>query len=357
MMMCVECGAQSERLIGGSCASCFAKKTELLSAPLVLDVELCAHCDARLIGNTWNDPDEGVPIQWIREEAVRGAVRSHAKVHAPVVVLTESAQDEKHSTFTVVMTGDVDGVPVEARREVLARLRRSVCDRCSKMFGGYYAAIIQFRATGRDVRPEEIQRAHRVIGDELDRLRANGNREAFLTKSGAVPGGFDYYIGDIEAGRILSKEVARRLGATVIETAKLAGRKLGVDLYRVTFLVRIELYSESDFALYGEEIVQVLSVNKGRAVILRLQGNKKDRAEVEDLKRLGGPDVLQEAVLVSHDATNFQVLDPVSLKTVDLPKPVGYELEAGATTLWVLRHEERLWLPAVIPNAWRASLK
>ncbi len=355
--MCVECGKEVPRLIGGSCASCFATKTALLTAPLVLDVELCAHCDARLIGNSWHDPDEGVPLAWIREEATRQAVKVHEKVRHPIITVEERPQDEKHFQFTIRMEGDVDEVPVAASVAILTRMRRNVCDRCSKMFGGYYAAILQFRATDRDVRPEEITRAHKVVGDELDRLRANGNRDAFLTKSGAVPGGFDYYFGDIEGGRNISKEVARRLGATVVETAKLAGRKLGVDLYRVTFLVRINLYSESDFARYRDGIVQVISLNKGRAVILDLHSRRKDRAEEEDLERLGGPEVLSEAILVSQDAANLQVLDPVSLKTVDLPRPEGYDVEAGATAIWVLRHEERLWLPATIPASWRNILK
>ncbi len=356
-MMCVECGNEVERLIGGSCASCFAKATALLVAPQVLDVELCAHCDARLIGNTWQDPEEGVTLDWIREEAARGAARVHEKVRHPIITVAERKQDEKHSVFTVQMTGDVDGVEVSGQLELLVRMRRSVCDRCSKMFGGYYAAIIQFRATDRDVRPEEIKRAHGVVGDELDRLRANGNREAFLTKSGPVPGGFDYYIGDIEAARIISKEVARRLGATVVETAKLAGRKLGEDLFRVTFLVRIGLYSEGDFAAYRDGVVQVVSVNKGRAVILDLHTHRKDRAEEPELKRLGGPDALKEAILVSQDAANLQVMDPTTLQTVDLPRPPGYVVDEGAAAIWVLRHEDRLWIPATLPPFWRTTLK
>jgi nonsense-mediated mRNA decay protein 3 len=356
-MFCVECGKEEAKLIGGSCASCFTKTTRLLDAPQVLDVELCAHCDARHVGNSWHDPDEGVPLDWIREEAARGAARVHELVRHPVLTLSERKQDEKHSVFTIRMEGDVDEVPVQGQLELIVRMRRSVCDRCSKMFGGYYAAIIQFRATDRDVREDEVQRGHKVVGDELDRLRANGNRDAFLTKSGAVPGGFDYYIGDIEGARIISKELARRLGATVVETAKLAGRKLGEDLFRVTFLVRIALYSESDFAAYRDGVVQVVSLNKGRAVILDLHTHKKDRAQEEELKRLGGPEALQAAILVSQDAANLQVLDPVSLKTVDLPRPEGYQVEEGAGQVWVLRHEERLWLPASMPNSWRARLK
>lgn len=356
-MLCVDCGNEVARLIGGSCPSCFAAKTPLLNAPQVLDVELCAHCDARHIGNTWHDPDEGVPLEWIREEATRTAVRAHERVRHPVIELSGEAQDAKHVQYTVRMTGDVEGVEVQAEARILTRTRRSVCDRCSKMFGGYYAAIIQLRGTDRDVSPEETKRAHKLVGDEMDRMRAGGHREAFLTKSGAVPGGFDYYIGDIEAGRIIAKEVARKLGATVVETAKLSGRKEGTDIYRVTFLVRINLYTEGDFAAYGERLVQVISITRGRGVIVDLHNHKRDRAQEEDLERLGGPEILKEAVLVHQDKGNLQVLDPVTLKTVDLPRPEGYEVDPEAAALWVVRHDDRLWLPATLPPHLRATLK
>src|SRR5439155_8358255 len=64
---------------------------------------------------------------------------------------------------------------------------------------------------------------------------------------------------------------------------------------RVTFLVRIGLYSEGDFAEYRDGVIQVVSVNKGRAVILDLHTHRKDRAEESEMKRLGGPDALQRS--------------------------------------------------------------
>jgi nonsense-mediated mRNA decay protein 3 len=350
LLTCVECGAQVPRLIQGCCASCFTRTTTLLEAPAVLDVELCAHCDARHVGAHWVDPDEGTPLEHIREDAVRAIVRVHEQVRVAGLDVQERVQDNRNFEHTVTLAGSVDGVPVEATHRVLVRLKRGVCDRCSRMFGGYYSGIIQLRATGRDVRPAETQRAHQLIGDELDRLRASGNREAFLTKSGPVPGGFDYYFGDIEGTRIVAKALAHRLGATVVETAKLAGRKEGNDLYRVTFLVRMPLYSAGDFALLdGEDLVQVLGQDRGTAMVLDLLTRKRDKVDETRLRRLGGPELLQEAVLVSHDPANVQLLDPVSLRTVDLPRPEGYEAgEEG--TAWVLRHEERLYLPAFLPQ-------
>ena len=343
LQTCVECGKEVPLLIGGSCPDCFVGKTALLEGPEVLDVELCAHCDARHVGNHWVDPDEGMPLEWIREEAARAALKPHPQVSDRDLQLVETAQDERNFRHHATLTGSVEGVPITYEKDLLVRMKRSVCDRCSRMFGGYYAALIQLRATDRDVTELEVRRAHRIVGDELDRQRASGNRESFLTKSGAVPGGFDYYLGDIEGTRAVARLLAEKLGATYEEHAKLSGRKEGEDIYRVTFLVRIRLFAPGDFGLVGEDPVQFQSLARGRAFVVRLADRGTDKVDEETLKRLGGPEILQEAVVVSHDASNLQLLDPVSLRTVDVPRPPDFVPEA---TAWVLRHEERLYLPA-----------
>ena len=343
LQTCVECGSQVPRLIGGACPSCFIAKTPLLEAPLVLDVEVCAHCDARHVGAHWVDPDEGEPLEWVRESAARAALRVHAGVQGAAVQLTETPLDARNFRTRAHLDGSVEDVPVSYDRDIQVRMRRSVCDRCSRMFGGYYAAVIQLRASDRPVTPRELERAHRLVGDELDRQRATGNRDSFLTKSGPVPGGFDYYFGDIEGTRAVARALADKLGATVEEHAKLAGRQQGEDLYRVTFLVRVRLFAPGDFALVGDEPVQFQSMARGRAFVVRLSDRGTDKVDEESLRRLGGPEILQEAVVVSSDAGHLQLLDPVSLRTVDVPRPPDYQ--AGPTA-WVLRHEERLYLPA-----------
>jgi nonsense-mediated mRNA decay protein 3 len=334
-------------LIGGSCPACFVGKTALLTGPEVLDVELCAHCDARHVGNHWVDPDEGQPLEWIREEAARAVIKPHPSVSDRELQLVETAQDERNFRHHATLTGSVEGVPITFEKDLIVRMRRSVCDRCSRMFGGYYAAVIQLRATDRAVTDHEIKRAHRIVGDELDRQRASGNRESFLTKSGAVPGGFDYYLGDIEGTRGVARILAEKLGAVWEEHAKLSGRKEGEDIYRVTFLVRIRLFAPGDFGLVGDELVQFQSMARGRAFVVRLSDRGTDKIDEETLKRLGGPEILLEAIVVSHDAANVQLLDPVSLRAVDVPRPPGFEPDA---TVWVLRHEERLYFPALPVN-------
>ena len=346
-MICVECGREAPGLIGGSCPDCFIGKNPLLSVPTHLDVEVCAHCDARHVGAHWIDPDEGEPLEWVREQAARAAIKVHPAVQHASVELSETPQDERNFRIDVRLEGRVEATPVSQQASFVARLKRSVCDRCSRMFGGYYAAVIQLRATGRDPTQGELRRTHALIGDELDRLRATGNREAFLTKSNPVPGGYDYQMGDIEGTRAVARLVSQRLGATWEETAKLVGRQEGSDVYRVTFLVRIREFAEGDFALVDDELVQVQSTQRGRAFCHRLRDHGTTKVDETRLKRLGGTELLREAVVVSQDPSSLQLLDPVSNMTKDVPRPAGYQ--APDPTVWVLRYEEELYLPAFLP--------
>lgn len=341
-MICVECGAQVEGLVGGSCPACFAKKNRLLQVPDVLDVEVCAHCDARHVGAHWIDPADGAPLSWVREDAVRAAARVHHRIEGAVLDVSETAEDEKHFRTTVALEGEVEGVEVTDEATLTVRVKRGVCDRCSRMFGGFYAAVLQLRATDRDVAPHELKVAHRVVREELERARVSGNRAAFLAKDQPEHGGHDYYVGDIEAGRQVARALRERLGAAVQESAKLVGRKEGEDVFRVTFLVRIRRFATGDYAESDGRVVQVQSTDRGNAIVVDLASHKRTRVPEEGLRRLGGAEVVREAVLVSQDPRNLQVMDPVSYRTHDIPRPEGYS--ADGETVAVLRHEERLYL-------------
>ncbi len=340
-MKCVECGTEAS-LVQGSCPACFAAKNPLLTVPDVLDVEVCAHCDARHVGAHWHDAADGTPLSWIREDAVREHVGVHARVDHPDLEISERAEDEKHFRTTVHLDGEVEGVDMQAEATVLVRMRKGVCDRCSRLHGGYFAAIIQLRATERDVSGKEIEIAHKVVVDELERQRESGNRFSFLAKDGPMHGGHDYYIGDIEAARNVSRRLKARLGTTVLESPKLVGRREGEDMYRVTFLVRIKLFAPGDFALHGKRLVQVVRADRGSAAFMSLEGFRRDKAKEDDLRRLGGPELIEEAVLVSDNPEGLQVLDPRDYKTVDLLKPEGYRPDGDMVP--VVRHEERLYL-------------
>lgn len=344
MMFCVECGTEVPRTVHGSCVECFTAKHPLLILPEAVDVELCSHCEARRVGAHWVDPDEGAPSEWLREDAVREAAQAHPEVQDAVLQIHEEPEDAKHYRTTVQVEGTIEGVPVAAQAGTTVRVRRGVCDRCSRMHGGYYSALLQLRATERPVTEDERRTAEVLLGDELRRQLATGNRFAFLSKDEAIHGGHDYYLGDIEAGRNVARVLKDRLGATVTESAKLVGRREGEDVHRVTFLVRIRLFATGDFAESGGRVVQVVSIDRGNAIVMDLESHRRTRVPEATLRRIGGPEVVQDAVVVSTAPGEIQVMDPVSLRTRDLLRPDDYE--PPGPTVPVVRHEGRLYIAA-----------
>jgi nonsense-mediated mRNA decay protein 3 len=349
MRECVDCGKAVEHVIQGSCAACFKDHTALLHLPEVLDVELCAHCDARHVGAHWVDPEADMPLEWIREDAVREAVGLHQEVMDPFLQFEEIAQDEKHFRYKVLLEGRVHDAPVDAETGVLVRMRKSVCDRCSRMFGNYYAAIIQLRATERDVTEAELKFAHEIIGADLDRQRATGNRFAFLNKSGAMHGGWDYYIGDIEAARQLGRMLKVRLGTTVQETAKLVGKREGDEVHRVTFLVRIKLFASGDFAECNGKLYRVHAANQGRVQVVDMHRHMRTRIQAAELKRIGGPEIVRDAIVVSHDANEVQIMDPDTFLTHGLPIPETFKVDGE--TVPIIKWEEELFLAPTTNNS------
>lgn len=342
-MLCVECGSEVERLIGGSCPACFVSVTPLLTVPDVVQVELCAHCGARKVGAHWHDPGEA-PEDWVRDAAVRASVGVHDRVEDAVLRTDERQLDERTFAYDVHLRGTVDGVPLDESAKLQLRRTKAVCDRCSRMAGGYYAAIIQLRATGRDVREDELERAHRIVATDLERQLDAGNRFAFLSKDGPIHGGHDYYIGDIDGARNVARLLKDRLGASLHETAKLVGRREGEDVHRVTFLVRVHELSPGDIVEYEQRPYAVMAVHTaGKVAVLDLESHRRDRVNADRLKRLGGPELLTDAVRVSSDESGVQVLDPVSFRTETVLVPPG---EPVGETVPVLRYEERLlWAP------------
>lgn len=343
-MMCVDCGKDADGLIDGSCAECFADKQALLVVPEVVQVELCAHCGARHVGAHWYDVPEDEPELWTLEDCMREACGVHAEVEGPLVHVDLEEKDNKTFASSVTLDGHVQDVAIHAEGSGLLRRTRGVCDRCSRINGGYYAAIIQMRATERDMTPPELDAAHKIVASELDRQLGTGNRFSFLAKSGPMHGGFDYYIGDIDAARNVSRRLKQRMGATILESAKLVGRREGEDVYRVTFLCRLQPFSPGDVVIHEGTPHSVLQVLPKGLQTLELEHQRRGRIPNQHVKRLGGQELIEEAVVVTRGAEGVMVLDPETQRTETILVP---EDEVVGETVTVVRIEERLyWVPS-----------
>jgi 60S ribosomal export protein NMD3 len=345
-MFCVRCG-QEAPLREGLCADCFLAKHTLISIPSVVRVEVCATCGARHRGGSWGDPLPDLDKAIVEE--VRGAIEVDGRVGRWEMALDGGEHDPTNFEYDVVVRGDAQGIAFEIRKPTVVHVQRSTCTRCGRRAGGYYESILQVRADDRPIENDERDHAGRIIERALADMRAGGDLDSFLVKAKEVRGGWDFYFGTVHAARNIAKSLQGELGAVIKETASLVGRdKTGIDLYRVTFSVKLPRARVGGFVVLDDRLFAVMSMGPKLAILTDLE---EHRRVTRQRNELAGATVLRpadaiEAVVVSESARELQILDPDSLRTVDVLKPMGFP--SGRKTVHVIRWGERLWL---LPDA------
>ncbi|MCA1813696.1 MAG: hypothetical protein LC624_07065 [Halobacteriales archaeon] len=341
-LFCVRCG-QAPPVQGAVCAPCYLATHTPARVPAIVRLEVCAHCGARHRRGSW-----GGPLASLRpaiEDEVRQAVEVAPDVGSWAFRLEGGEHDPTNFEYDVVVTGKAGHVPFETRTPIVVHIQRSTCTRCGRRAGGYYESILQLRAQGRTLAPEEVERCGVVIDRVLAQLHASGDLDSFLVKGETVKGGFDFYLGTVHAGRSIGRALQHEAGAVLRETASLVGRsKDGIDLYRVTISVKLPHARVGGFVGVGDVLHQVLAMGPRDAKLLDLGSHRRvtvPRATLDDEPALD-PGAARDAVVVSESAGELQLLDPDTLRTVDVVKPAGFA--AGGPGVRVVRWSDRLWL-------------
>ncbi len=233
---CVVCGRTGRSLVDGLCADCAADRTVLVKVPAHAEVTVCPTCGARQIGSHWErrgaseslSADDLTPLVTVHPDAALRTIR----------------WEETKSTATVRdLVGRARlrfrGTEREAEIALSVRTVHRTCPECSRRSGKYYTAVLQLRGGGDD-RTEKA----RALRERLDGVWAallgearRDAQDAFSWRE-ELPEGWDCYFTDTLAARSVARLARQRFGATIRESATLAGRKEGQDLYRVTFCLR-----------------------------------------------------------------------------------------------------------------------
>ncbi len=344
-MQCPDCGVEARTLIEGSCPRCFLGRHPLAEVPLVLDVLLCATCGARRDGQHWTDA-KGRGQDAMLDEFVANHVKVHEKIESPELDLVPTEQDERNIHYDVMVAGELGELPVDALVETVLRIKPSVCTTCSRQAGGYYSAIIQFRGDNREPAKPEIEEAERIMVREIDRMVKAGNQNAFITKDGVVKGGKDYYISEIEVGRIMARKLADKFDTTVQESPKLVGRKDGKDVYRVTMLLRLPPYRRGDFVKHRDTVHKVERIEKKTVTLrdlVRHRTHTVPRDQVPATALVAKKHDAKEMQVVSVVRNEALVLDPQTNATHEVVLPDDLEYEMSMRSLDVVEHEEQVY--------------
>ena len=342
VVFCVVCGKETpdEDLRGGECPSCYLEKNVLASVRDHVDIEVCVHCHARRKGEQWLQGHGA--MEPIVEEAVREAVQFAKVVDKARMQIDIVPEDARNFTVQVAASGVAEGVPFTTPLRTRSRVKNATCLRCSRVQGGYYEAIVQVRATRRAIEKEEMRQLKGLATRFIERVVAEGDRNAFVLRDEEIDRGLDIYMGTTNAGRMLSKEIATTFGGKVSEHPKTVGQKDGLDLIRMTFAVKLPQYRSGDVVILDDEPLLVTSVGAKTVQVTQIasgQARHVERAAVERAVVLS-PDDAKEAVVVSATESELQLLDPWTYETVTVLRPVA--LTEIGTTVDVLKFDGEL---------------
>jgi nonsense-mediated mRNA decay protein 3 len=247
---CPKCGNETETFFENLCASCFRAGIRLLEPDRIAEdvrasVTACPHCGDFFKGN------ERTELEAVVEDAIRRAISKTYGPECPIEVVElriEYDEGARSAHVFLRVKAIIKGLEVVESAEFTVPVRRAICVQCSRIAGGYYAAIVQIRADWRMPTEDELEAAAALAYAVL-------SREEFVSKQQLLKEGLDLYVSSAECGRRMAKTIVKHLGGSYSESRKLYGRRGGRELYRVTFLVRLPGYSEGDvLELAGKRI-------------------------------------------------------------------------------------------------------
>jgi len=314
-MFCVECGAE-ERLYGHLCRKCLTSKV-LITPPEHIVVQVCKTCGRVLDGAQWR---MAVPEE-IASKQLEAGTRRHGQVRAVrwTVPFLPPEKGEHRVKCTAVLTIEDDELSQE--RELSIRVRPGCCTACSRQSGDYYEAILQLRMDGLAPKDAEVELAEEnATVMRMTEEYSDIDEKAFITKQSLVKGGIDYYMGSLAMARAIAARIRSQTGASVNESPSLVGQKDGVDMYRNSILVKLPALREGDAVAYGKEIHVVEESDSKVAVLRSASTGRTVRVKPDDprMRPVARYRDLMQAVVVAHDRTTVQVLDPESMATVTL---------------------------------------
>ncbi len=108
--------------------------------------------------------------------------------------------------------------------------KERICDSCSKMLGGYYEAIVQFRGSAEFV--EDMK--ERMIKE----IEKSKEKNAFISSIEKVRGGLDLKIGSNTLAKKFVRKVKKNKKVEIKYSKKLKTKKNGKEIYRFTYLLR-----------------------------------------------------------------------------------------------------------------------
>lgn len=317
--LCLKCGGP-EGKYSHMCEKCYRSSVVPSTLPKVLKMKICSSCSF-MVNVTSNQRI----VEW--ENGIRELVKESLSVIEDGTLLDftihRNGRDDYLTFLEVQSEIEHSGLLFHQDHSCELRITYGVCNRCSRQSGNYFEANIQFRGGKRSLTDEELKYAMAHVRQRIDESTAEN---AFISHIDQIHKGLDFYLGDKSVAKEIARDLQHHFGAHFQESFSLAGRKDGKDIYRSTYLVRLLDLRTRDFVNYRDSIHILAKVHEKSASVIELTTGQKSNLVERDLEKLKlvHGDVV-EALVVSAESGEAQVLDPASYKTVSVitPQPLS----------------------------------
>ncbi len=236
---CVNCGKETDRLVDSLCNECYLKKHEVLPLPDNIVIDYDWRSGRIRVGRPWVDRSDEVISNFIKDKALAMAKPKLLKITGLEVLLRHEGVEPNEELFAAVsFTADMDGVPIEVKKEIEVRLRRTISDASMKISSYYHEAIIQLRFLKKPTLQEGRDRLKEVLGMIASYKKKIELSHAIDTKN--VPGGADILVASAKAAKHVAYQMAKKYKTAPIYSNKMIGMDdNGVTKYRHTYCIKI----------------------------------------------------------------------------------------------------------------------
>jgi nonsense-mediated mRNA decay protein 3 len=323
-MFCVECGMEGEIYKDGVCIKCYLKNKKFSKGPEILDLPVCVHCQGYKYKNTWTND--------LLDDILRRIIKNNFEISKElqnIDINIDFNETPRGLECTVYISGLIQEKEINEKHDLLIRLRKTVCEICSRQFGGYHEAIIQVRTEKRKFSKEELINIKATVETIIENMQGKGNRTLFIADIAEEHGGLDFYISDKNAAYNISKMLLDKYGGFIKQSSTNTGMKDSKQIYKMTYLVRIPPYKKGDYIQIDDNYYQIkyLQANKIKIInLLTWEESSTDLKNLEKARIFGGQDLLREMIVVSQTKSELQLMDEKTyeLHIVKKPKEIEY---------------------------------
>jgi len=335
---CPKCGKPSDT--EGLCRQCLIGDTPWFTCDQRVKHVQCPSCFATKQVNTWTDNEREKPA--IAQEVAKSAVHFHKDVKMPVIEAQVQDITINRSRATMTVRGTLYKTPVQGECSTEIIWHKEQCDRCNRISGSYYEGVVQVRADGRLPSTFELETSAQIAQQIEDTLQAGGERLSFINDMNVIHDGIDIIIGSQHIGLLICRGIVAQLGGSYTTHPKLVGEKNGRQLFRITYSMRLPRFQKHDVIRVKERYYEIERLESHQVRVFDLKDGNGRSIRQDDVERIIGNARSAESALVAFiDATTMGILDPVSCRTVELPKPGWLNAQSG-DHVNILRDADRL---------------